>query len=88
MKNTLNRRAFLIGREYTEDYIDDEDGATAVEYGLLGALVGIALITGLRDLGKTAKAQKICTGYQVRYANTHRLGARWQKRCVAYFKRR
>ena len=33
------------------EFIRDETGATAIEYGLLAALVGIALITVLTALG-------------------------------------
>jgi len=34
---------------YTEAYIKDEDGATAIEYGLIaaGIAVGIAVVVGL-----------------------------------------
>lgn len=29
----------------------DQDGATAIEYGLIAALIAVALVTGLRSLG-------------------------------------
>ncbi|MCD2178958.1 Flp family type IVb pilin [Rhizobium sp. C1] len=29
----------------------DESGATAIEYGLIAALIGVAIITGARSLG-------------------------------------
>jgi len=32
-------------------FLSDESGATAIEYGLIAALVGIALITVLTSLG-------------------------------------
>ena len=32
-------------------FIKDEDGATAIEYGLIAALVGIAIIAAVRALG-------------------------------------
>ena len=32
-------------------YIDDESGATAIEYGLIAALIAIAIIGGARALG-------------------------------------
>jgi len=32
-------------------YLDDESGATAIEYGLIAALIAIALIGGARALG-------------------------------------
>lgn len=87
-KENISRRAFLVGKKFAEDYRDDEEGATAIEYGLLGALIGVAVIAGARDLGKTTRAQARCTAIQVQYAERFRLGARWQKRCVAVLKRR
>jgi len=32
-------------------YIKDESGATAIEYGLIAALIGVAIIVGGRALG-------------------------------------
>lgn len=32
-------------------YIEDESGATAIEYGLIAALIGVAMIAGARTLG-------------------------------------
>ena len=32
-------------------FLKDEDGATAIEYGLIAALVGVAIIAGVRALG-------------------------------------
>lgn len=32
-------------------FINDESGATAIEYGLLAALIAIAAITGMSALG-------------------------------------
>ncbi|WP_371396126.1 Flp family type IVb pilin [Fretibacter rubidus] len=32
-------------------YINDESGATAIEYGLIAALIGVALITGAKAVG-------------------------------------
>lgn len=34
-------------------FLSDETGATAIEYGLIAALVGIALITVLTSLGES-----------------------------------
>ena len=33
------------------NFIMDEDGATAIEYGLIAALIGIAIIAALTFLG-------------------------------------
>lgn len=41
MKNLLNR------------FVKDESGVTAIEYGLIAALVGVAIIVGAQTLGST-----------------------------------
>lgn len=33
-------------------FVKDESGATAIEYGLIAALISVALITGATALGK------------------------------------
>ncbi|MDP2732450.1 MAG: Flp family type IVb pilin [Hoeflea sp.] len=45
MKNLLNR------------FVQDESGATAIEYGLIAALISVALITGATTLGNTLSNQ-------------------------------
>ncbi|MBC7281735.1 Flp family type IVb pilin [Hoeflea sp.] len=45
MKNLLNR------------FVNDESGATAIEYGLIAALISVALITGATTLGNTLSNQ-------------------------------
>ncbi|MEM5470999.1 Flp family type IVb pilin [Hoeflea sp. AS60] len=45
MKNLLNR------------FVKDESGATAIEYGLIAALISVALITGATTLGNTLNNQ-------------------------------
>lgn len=32
-------------------FVRDESGATAIEYGLIAALIGVAIIAGVRALG-------------------------------------
>ena len=34
-----------------KDYFDDESGASAIEYALLAALIGVALIGGITTFG-------------------------------------
>ena len=34
-------------------FMKDESGATAIEYGLIAALISVALITGATSLGNT-----------------------------------
>lgn len=45
MKNLFNR------------FVKDESGATAIEYGLIAALISVALITGATTLGDTLNTQ-------------------------------
>lgn len=37
--------------EVFKRFINDESGATAIEYGLIAALIGVAIIGGVRALG-------------------------------------
>ena len=34
-------------------FVADESGATAIEYGLIAALIAVAIIAGARQLGTT-----------------------------------
>jgi len=38
-------------------FMKDESGATAIEYGLIAALISVALITGATTLGSTLDTQ-------------------------------
>ncbi|MCY0149196.1 MULTISPECIES: Flp family type IVb pilin [Hoeflea] len=38
-------------------FVKDESGATAIEYGLIAALISVALITGASTLGNTLNNQ-------------------------------
>lgn len=38
-------------------FLKDESGATAIEYGLIAALISVALITGATTLGTTLDTQ-------------------------------
>ena len=40
-----------------ERFVKDESGATAIEYGLIAALISVALITGATTLGNTLNNQ-------------------------------
>ena len=37
----------------TENFIHDESGATAIEYGLIAALVSVAAVTALTSVGSS-----------------------------------
>lgn len=38
-------------------FLKDESGATAIEYGLIAALIAVTLITGLSALGNSLNTQ-------------------------------
>ncbi len=38
-------------------FVKDESGATAIEYGLIAALISVALITGASTLGNSLNNQ-------------------------------
>jgi pilus assembly protein Flp/PilA len=38
-------------------FINDESGATAIEYGLIAALIALAIVTGATTLGENLSAQ-------------------------------
>ena len=49
-----------------KDFIKDESGATAIEYGLIAGLIAVVIIVALTDLGGELKTLfgKITTGLQ------------------------
>jgi pilus assembly protein Flp/PilA len=49
-------------RRHLANFLRDERGATAIEYGLLTALVAAVMITGLRELGSNLNSQMIAIG--------------------------
>lgn len=38
-------------RRLVEAYVSDESGATAIEYGLIAALIGVGMLAGVRLMG-------------------------------------
>jgi pilus assembly protein Flp/PilA len=42
--------AFMLKR-----FLGNEDGATAIEYGLIAALIGVAIIVAVQSLGTTLR---------------------------------
>ena len=51
-------------------FIKDESGATAIEYGLLAALISVALIVGAGKAGPAIKNIFDTVGTQLETANT------------------
>ena len=41
----------LIRENLIHRYISDESGATAIEYGLIAALIAVGIIVGAKSLG-------------------------------------
>ena len=39
-----------------KNFLQDESGATAIEYGLIAALVSVAAVTALTDVGSSLSA--------------------------------
>ncbi|MEM1087017.1 MAG: Flp family type IVb pilin [Pseudomonadota bacterium] len=58
-KTDLTRRAFLFGRDATE-ITEDETGATALEYGLIAALVATVLVSSISLLGRRNRQNLRC----------------------------
>jgi len=51
-------------------FMKDESGATAIEYGLIAALISVALITGATSLGSALDTQFKALGTKLTDANT------------------
>ena len=45
------RPADLEWRQHVERFVKDESGATAIEYGLIAALIAVGIIAAARGLG-------------------------------------
>lgn len=43
--------------KFFRDLLSDNEGATAIEYGLIAALISVALITGATTLGNALNTQ-------------------------------
>lgn len=51
-------------------FLKDESGATAIEYGLIAALISVALITGATTLGTNLNAQFDAIAQKLNYRAT------------------
>ncbi|HEV7228567.1 Flp family type IVb pilin [Brevundimonas sp.] len=49
---------------FIETLLNDESGATAIEYGLIAALIAVVIITAVTALGSTIKTKfnEVVTG--------------------------
>ena len=64
----LSRRALLFGRKCAED----ESGATAIEYGLMAALIALGMLVGARRLGRKTNRKYRCMSRRVNQARRGR----------------
>ncbi len=53
-----------------QNLLRDEAGATAIEYGLLAAIVGVALVTSMQGLGNSLTNTYNTVGSKMANANT------------------
>ncbi|MEM5502869.1 Flp family type IVb pilin [Ahrensia kielensis] len=51
-------------------FIKDESGATAIEYGLIAALIAVAIITGATAIGSELNKTFSTVGTKLTTANT------------------
>ena len=49
-------------------FVKDESGATAIEYGLIAALIALAIVVGAGALGKALNAQFVNVADQLNAA--------------------
>ena len=43
--------------KFVTKFLNDESGATAIEYGLIAALIAVVIITAVTSLGSTIKTK-------------------------------
>lgn len=64
----ISRRHLLLGRKFCKE----EEGATAIEYGLIAALISVALILGATRLGRQINRKFIQARNSVRGAKENK----------------
>ncbi|MEM6412213.1 MAG: Flp family type IVb pilin [Pseudomonadota bacterium] len=79
--HSITRRNLLFGNalrksddcsEAETSFADDESGATAIEYSLIAALVGITMFNAVRRSGRRTQRSMNCTARTVRRAGRGR----------------
>ncbi|WP_082560164.1 Flp family type IVb pilin [Brevundimonas sp. Root608] len=48
--------------KFVSKFMSDESGATAIEYGLIAALIAVVIISAVTALGSTTKFNAVVTG--------------------------
>ena len=51
-------------------FIEDESGATAIEYGLIAALIAVGMIVGAKAVGEKVNAKFVAVGGELDKAPT------------------
>ena len=54
---TALARPILVEKKYLQDFIADESGATAIEYGLIAAGISLAIIAIVNGLGSNIRTK-------------------------------
>jgi pilus assembly protein Flp/PilA len=49
--NAIGAERSVIMKNQVERFVEDESGATAIEYGLIAALIAVGIIAAARGLG-------------------------------------
>jgi|GEM_PF-155944 len=60
----------LVMQKVMARFINDESGATAIEYGLLAALIGVGIVGGATILGNNLNASFTSIGEKVETSAT------------------
>lgn len=50
---STNKQGYMIMSNLFARFLKDESGATAIEYGLIAALISVGIIAGVRSLGSS-----------------------------------
>lgn len=67
-RTELSRRSFLFGTQTDRSLSEDEAGAAAVEYGLIGSLIAVGLIGALGRTGRRTRRPLNCVKATMRRA--------------------
>lgn len=49
--SNISTNGEAVMKKLFQDFLSDEEGATAIEYGLIAALIGVAVIAAVRSVG-------------------------------------
>ena len=68
-------------RNLFKKFCKDAGGATAIEYGLIAALIAVSMIVGATTVGTKVEATFECVGQRVQRAQQNKADRRF-KNCV------